>query len=84
LTPDFDPVPESELSAMAPQAEAILLSGNGLRDVGTIRELERRLCRPVLTANQVVFWAAFRAARVTAKVTQYGSLFGKGDRGSQP
>ena len=72
------------VSANAPQqAEAILLSGNGLRAVGTIRALERRLRRPVLTANQVVFWAALRAARVRAKVTQYGSLFGTGDRGPE-
>jgi maleate isomerase len=85
----FTEVPAPEVfkwvSAHAPQqAEAILLSGNGLRAVGTIRELERRLRRPVLTANQVVFWAALRAARVTAKVTRYGSLFGKSDRGPQP
>lgn len=78
----FTEVPAAEVfnwvSANAPQqAEAILLGGNGLRAVGTIRELERRLRRPVFTANQVVFWAALRAARVTAKVTQYGSLFGK-------
>ena len=58
-----------------------LVHVNENQDLGTggkIRELERRLRRPVLTANQIVFWAALRAARVTAKVTQYGSLFGKG------
>jgi maleate isomerase len=85
----FTEVPAPEVfnwvRANAPQqAEAILLSGNGLRAVGTIQELERRLRRPVLTANQVLFWAALRAARVTAKVTQYGSLFGKRDGGPQP
>ena len=36
--------------------------------------LELALGRPVLTANQVGFWAALRAASVAASVTNYGRI----------
>jgi maleate isomerase len=40
-----------------PQAQAVFVGGNGLRAIGAIHALEVALGRPVLTANQVVFWA---------------------------
>jgi len=58
-----------------PEAQAVFIGGNGLRAVGTIRALEATLGRPVLTANQVAFWAALRMAKVGAKPTDYGSIF---------
>ena len=60
------------------QAEAIMILGNGLRAVGTIRALEARLRRPVLTANQVALWEALRLVGMTSKVTHYGRVFTKG------
>jgi maleate cis-trans isomerase len=33
------------------------------------------LGRPVLTANQVAFWAALRAANAAAAMTDYGRIF---------
>jgi maleate isomerase len=58
------------------EAEAIVIGGNGLRSVGVITALEEDLDRPVLTANQVLLWAAFRIANVNAdSVTDYGRLF---------
>jgi maleate isomerase len=39
-------------------AGAVLIGGNGLRAIGAIQALEESLRRPVLTANQVVLWAA--------------------------
>jgi maleate isomerase len=63
------------------RAEAVLIMGNGLRAVGAIRAIEGRLRRPVLTANQVAFWWALRAAAVTARVTRYGRLFTAGGVG---
>ena len=58
-----------------PRADAVFIGGNGLRAIGVIHALETALRRPVLTANQVVFWAALRAANVHAKVADYGRIF---------
>jgi maleate isomerase len=41
-----------------------------------IQALEQDLARPVLTANQVVFWAALRASGTRAPVVGYGRIFG--------
>jgi maleate isomerase len=57
------------------QAEAVFVAGNGLRAVGAIHALEEGLGKPVLTANQVLFWRALRNVGVAAKVTQYGRVF---------
>jgi maleate isomerase len=56
-------------------ADAVFIGGNGLRAVGTIRALEARLRRPVLSANQVLMWEALRAVGQTRRVSNYGSLF---------
>ncbi|GAA2771807.1 maleate cis-trans isomerase family protein [Streptomyces showdoensis] len=58
--------------------EAILVAGNGIRAVGTIRGLEDELGFHVLTANQAVLWHALHlagAAAAAARVTDYGRLF---------
>jgi maleate isomerase len=46
-----------------------------LNGPSTIDALEAALRKPVLTANQVVFWAALRAARVTIDSHDYGRIF---------
>jgi maleate isomerase len=56
-------------------AQAVLTGGNGFRAVGAIEALEEDLGRPVLTANQVAFWNALRAAGVLAPVPHYGRIF---------
>ncbi len=58
-------------------ANAVLIDGNGFRRaVGTIERLESTLHRPVLTANQVLLWAALRSADTpVSAVTGYGRLF---------
>lgn len=58
------------------EAEAVVIGGNGFRAVGVIEALEVTLGRPVLTANQVLLWAALRAAGASAEgVSGYGTLF---------
>jgi maleate isomerase len=57
------------------QSDAVFIGGNGLRAIGTIDALEAALRKPVLTANQVAFWAALRAARVTVDIRDYGRIF---------
>jgi maleate isomerase len=58
-------------------SEAVFLGGNGFRTVGTIEALDEALGRPVLTANQVVFWAALRAAEANVPVEGYGEIFSR-------
>ncbi|MEU8774976.1 aspartate/glutamate racemase family protein [Streptomyces sp. NPDC048606] len=58
-------------------AEAVVIGGNGFRAVGVIEALEATLGRPVLTANQVLLWAALRATGTpTDGVRGYGEVFG--------
>jgi maleate isomerase len=57
-------------------ADVIVIGGNGFRAVGVIAALEEGLGRPVLTANQVLLWAALRAADTDpSTVTDYGQIF---------
>ena len=57
-------------------ADAIVFGGNGFRTVGTIAALEEDLGRSVLTANQVLLWAALRMSDADAgSVSDYGRLF---------
>lgn len=56
-------------------SDAVFLSGNGFRAVGTIKALEDSLGRPVLSANQVLFWGALRAIDANVAVRGYGELF---------
>jgi maleate isomerase len=59
-------------------AEAVLIGGNGFRAVGVIEALEAELDRPVLTANQVLLWAALAAAGANpAAVQGYGRIFSR-------
>jgi maleate isomerase len=78
----FTEVPPAELydwtkANVSREAEALFIGGNGLRAIGVIEALEQTLARPVLTANQVLFWQALRIAGVTSKVTHYGRIFAK-------
>lgn len=65
------------VSATVPDsAEAVVIGGNGFRAVGVIDALEQTLERSVLTANQVLLWAALQAAhRDTRDIEKYGRLF---------
>ncbi|HEY3080835.1 MAG TPA: maleate cis-trans isomerase [Chloroflexota bacterium] len=65
-----------------PEAEAVFVGGNGFRAVGAIEALEEDLGRPVLSANQVVFWHALRLAGTRAPVVGYGRIFGREMPGS--
>ena len=60
-------------------ADAVVFGGNGFRTVGVIAALEEDLGRFVLTANQVLLWAALRTTDADAgSVSDYGRLFSHG------
>lgn len=48
-----------------------------MRTSGAIQALENTLGRPVITSNQVAFWAALHLANKPARITGYGQLFEK-------
>jgi maleate isomerase len=71
-----DAIYEWTRSRVPDNAEAVFFGGNGFRVIATIARLEQDLGRPVLSANQVLLWAALKAAGVNdANVTGYGQLF---------
>ena len=43
--------------------------------MGAIAAIEADLGRPVLTANQALFWSALRAANAPARLEHYGPMF---------
>jgi maleate isomerase len=59
------------------ESDVIFIAGNGLRTAGVISKLESELKKPVITANQVLLWAALRLFGETGipKVKNYGKLF---------
>ncbi|MFI0239022.1 decarboxylase [Streptomyces sp. NPDC016845] len=71
-----------EVLAMAragdhPDADAVLLPDTALHTAAYVRDLERELSKPVLTANQVTVWEALRLAARRVNVPQLGALFTK-------
>lgn len=57
-------------------AEAVVVGGNGFRAVGAAENMERAKDRPVPAANQVLLWAALRAAGTPSEgIEGYGRLF---------
>ena len=56
-------------------AEAVFIGGNGFRSVGAIHALEADLDRPVLSANQALFWDLLCLSGSMASVDGYGQLF---------
>ena len=57
------------------QSDVIFIGGNGLRTAGAISRLENDLKKPVLTANQVLLWAALGLIGATSRVKNYGRIF---------
>jgi maleate isomerase len=66
---------ERAKALVSSNAEGLVIAGNGLRAVGTIAALEAELRRPVVTANQVLLWAALRNLGGANTVTRYGRIF---------
>ena len=74
----YDQSPESVLqfapTACRPEAEALFCSCTAWRSMEVVEELERRVDRPVVTANQATLWAAFRRLGFTEINPGFGSL----------
>ena len=57
------------------KAEAVVIGGSGFRAVGAIAAIERKLDRPVLSANQAAFWFALRVSEIPDRLDGYGRIF---------
>lgn len=62
----YDTVKELASAADRSEADAVFLSCTNLKTFDVLPELEQRLEKPVLSANQVTMWAALRAANVSS------------------
>lgn len=58
-----------------PDADVLLLPDTALHTVAWLPDLERRLGKPVLTANQVSIWQGMRLAGATPRCPELGVLF---------
>jgi maleate cis-trans isomerase len=58
-----------------PDAAAVLVPDTALRAAGSVTDLERRLGKPVLVANQVTFWEALWLAGAFQRQPDLGRLF---------
>lgn len=61
-----------------PRAEAVLVPDTALHSVAWLDELERRVGKPVLTANQVTAWEGLRLAGDSTSRAGAGTLFRHG------
>ncbi|GAA1980353.1 aspartate/glutamate racemase family protein [Nocardiopsis rhodophaea] len=66
-----------------PAAEAVLVPDTALHSAAILPDLEERLGKTVLTANQVSVWEGLRLAGATAPRAGLGALFSAGAPNSQ-
>jgi maleate isomerase len=57
------------------EAEGVFIGGNGFRAARAIEQLEWKLGRPVLTANQVLLWSMLANVQADIEVDGFGRLF---------
>ena len=74
-TLDREKVIELAVGNDHPSAEAVLLPDTALHTVARLEDLEARLGKPVLTANQVSVWDGLRIAGHTQPCGGLGTLF---------
>lgn len=58
-----------------PDADALLIPDTAMRTIGLIDDIEQRIGKPVLTANQVTVWEALRIAGLQQRADRLGALF---------
>jgi len=68
---------KAAIKADTAAADALFISCTAIRAVEVIDRLEQALGKPVITANQAMFWQALRVAGCNAKIEGYGALLRK-------
>lgn len=77
LVPQIPPAEMYKLSRKADtdDADAMFISCTGLHVMGLVEILERDLGKPVVTSNQVTFWAALKRLGIHERIGGLGKLF---------
>lgn len=75
-----DQVVDLAVSHDHPDADTLLIPDTAMRTLALVDDLERRLGKPVLTANQVTVWEGLRIAGVTRAYDGLGTLLRTGGR----
>ena len=65
---------QAALEADRSDADALFISCTAIRAVDVVDRIEQALGKPVVTANQAMFWQALRAAGYQKPVSGYGRL----------
>jgi maleate isomerase len=65
---------QAALEADRPDADALFIFCTAIRAVDVIEHIEQTIGKPVVSANQALFWQSLRAAGYQAPVAGYGSL----------
>ncbi len=66
---------EFAAAADHPDAQAVLLPDTALHTIGLLDQLDARVGKPVLTANQVSVWQGLRLAGEASPRPGLGALF---------
>lgn len=69
-----DAIYRAALIADRPEAEALFISCTAIRAVDVVERIEESLGKPVVTANQAMFWQCLRAAGCDLEAPGYGAL----------
>lgn len=72
LTPEV--IHQAAMAADTPDAQALFISCTAIRAVDAIERIESDLGKPVICANQAMFWRSLRLAGCDAPVVGYGRL----------
>ncbi len=72
LTPEA--IYQAAIQADRPDAEALFISCTAIRAVEVVGRIEQALGKPVVTANQAMFWHALRATGCDLRSPGYGRL----------
>lgn len=73
VTPDA--ILNAALQADRAEADALFISCTAIRAVDVVERIETAIGKPVVTANQAMFWQSLRLARCSLPVPGYGRLF---------
>ncbi len=69
-----DAIYQAALEADRPDADALFISCTAIRAVDVVERIEQALGKPVVSANQAMFWQALRASGHQKPVSGYGRL----------
>ncbi|GAA4029263.1 arylmalonate decarboxylase [Allokutzneria multivorans] len=75
---DPDAVIDFAVAHDHPDAEAVLVPDTAMRTLNVVNEIEKRLGKPVLTANQVTVWEGLRLVGGHPGTAAFGTLFRTG------